>query len=380
MEYPDFQRESVQIIDKLREIRKYLSRDKCETQLLELEACMEEPTFWNNQAAAQKVTKQINPLRKKIKLDNDLLEGAEELETYLLLLAEDFSDSLLAEGAGSLSILRKLAESAEMELLLSDKLDACDAILSIHPGAGGTESQDWAEMLYRMYMRFAEKSKFSYTTDDLQPGDEAGIKSVTMEIGGENAYGKLKGESGVHRLVRISPFNAQGKRQTSFASVHVFPVLDDEIEIEILPGDLRIDTYRASGAGGQHVNKTDSAVRITHLPTNIVAQCQNERSQMKNKDTAMKILKSRLYQHYEEARQVERDKIQGEKSEIGWGSQIRSYVFHPYQMIKDHRNSYETGNISAVMDGDISGFIHAYLRHKAEQKAKKLAIKQLLKE
>ena len=248
---------------------------------------------------------------------------------------------------------------------MSEPDDSNDAILTIHPGAGGTESQDWAEMLMRMYRRWADNKGFKVSIDDLLPGEEAGIKSVTMEVSGSYAYGFLKCERGVHRLVRISPFNAQGKRQTSFASIFVYPIVEDEIEIEINPNDLKIDTYRASGAGGQHVNTTDSAVRITHIPTGIIVQCQKERSQIKNRDTAMKLLRSRLYKFYEEIQDQEKEAVEKQKTDIGWGNQIRSYVFHPYQMVKDHRTDYETGNLNAVMEGDLDGFIYEFLKGKA---------------
>jgi peptide chain release factor 2 len=234
--------------------------------------------------------------------------------------------------------------------------------MTIHPGAGGTESQDWAEMLLRMYKHYAIKSNMQFQIVDYLAGEVAGLKSVSIEITGKYAYGFLKAEAGVHRLVRISPFNAQGKRQTSFASIFLYPILDDEIEVEILPSDIRIDTYKAQGAGGQHVNTTDSAVRITHIPTNIVVQCQSERSQTLNKDKAMTMLKSKLYMHHEMEREKERQKLEATKTEIGWGNQIRSYVFHPYQLVKDHRTNYETGQIGNVMDGDVNGFINAWLK------------------
>lgn len=285
-----------------------------------------------------------------------------------MLLEESFNDSLLQEGAGELKNHEAFLDKVETQFLLSGKADQNSAILTIHPGAGGTESQDWAEMLLRMYKRWAENSDYKIEIVDLQPGDEAGIKSVTMEILGEYAFGYLKSESGIHRLVRISPFNAQGKRQTSFASVFIYPIIEDDDEIEIDPKDLRIDTYRSSGKGGQGVNTTDSAVRITHIPTGIVVQCQNERSQIINKEVAMKILKSRLFQMREEEREKERQKLQDAKTDIGWGNQIRSYVFHPYQMVKDHRTNHETGNTDAVMDGDLDQFINAFLKMKAEQK------------
>ena len=263
-----------------------------------------------------------------------------------------------------IEILKKFSEKLdefEIKNILNNEDDARDAIISIHPGAGGTESQDWAEMLYRMYSRWIEKKKFKSKLLDYQQGDEAGIKDVSIEVNGKFSYGYLKSEMGVHRLVRISPYDSNGKRHTSFASVFVYPVIDDEIDVEINDKDIKIDTYRASGAGGQHVNKTDSAVRITHLPTSIVVQCQNERSQLKNKNTAMKILKSKLYQKVLDERKKDFDNFSGDKKEIAWGSQIRSYVFHPYSLIKDHRTDAQTSNISLFMDGDIDLFIKQYL-------------------
>ena len=248
-----------------------------------------------------------------------------------------------------------------MKLILGKPEDVQNAILSIHPGAGGTESQDWAQMLFRMYSRWAEKEGFKVETIDLQPGDEAGIKDVTFEIQGDYGFGLAKAETGVHRMVRISPFDANSRRHTSFASVFVYPAVDDDIKIEINPSDLRIDTYRASGAGGQHVNKTDSAVRITHHPSGIVVQCQNERSQHKNKSYAMKILKARLFQLELEKEKGKNKELENQKKDIGWGSQIRSYVFHPYNLVKDHRTNVETGNVQAVIDGDLNQFIRAYL-------------------
>jgi peptide chain release factor 2 len=299
----------------------------------------------------------------------DALESMkEELETYIAVLDEDFSDSLLNEAVAALTEQRLFIEKAEIECYLNDKFDHENAILSIHAGAGGTEAQDWAEMLLRMYTRWAEQNKLSYSILDSLPGEEAGLKSVSIELNGNFAFGMLKAEIGVHRLVRISPFNAQGKRQTSFASVFVYPEFDDDIEVEIDTKDLKIDTYRSSGAGGQHVNTTDSAVRITHLPTGIVVSCQNERSQIQNREKAMAILRSRLYQYYEEQREAEKKKTESTKSEIGWGSQIRSYVFQPYQMVKDHRTNFEVGQVEKVMDGDLDGFIYAWLKLKAQQK------------
>ena len=277
-------------------------------------------------------------------------------------MAEEESDaSLEAELQSEAAAIEKMISELEFKRMLGGKEDPKNAILTIHPGAGGTESQDWAEMLMRMYLRYAEIHKFKTDILDFQSGDEAGIKSVTIMVTGPFAYGYLKAEAGVHRLVRISPFDSNSRRHTSFASVFVLPEVDDDIDIEIDPGDLRIDTYRASGAGGQHVNKTDSAIRITHLPTGIVVQCQNERSQFKNKSTAMKILASRLYQQKLEEQRAKQKEMESSKKDIAWGSQIRSYVFHPYNMVKDHRTNVETSNIQQVMDGGIDRFIEKYL-------------------
>ncbi len=328
---------------------------------------MNSPDFWSDQKHAKKVSKDINFLKEQIQKYNNITTIQEELETYVLLLEEEFNDSLFQEAVQYLTKSIDQVTDIEVYFLLNGKHDRNDAVLSIHPGAGGTESQDWAEMLMRMYSRWADANDMKIEVVDLLPGDEAGIKSVTFEIIGEHAFGYLKSEIGIHRLVRISPFNAQGKRQTSFASVFVYPLLDDDVEIEIDPSDIRVDTYRASGKGGQGVNTTDSAVRITHIPTNIVVQCQNERSQIINKQEAMKILKSRLYQHMEQEKEKERQKMENLKTDIGWGNQIRSYVFHPYQMVKDHRTDYETGNTSAVMDGALNPFMNAYLKYRAEQ-------------
>jgi peptide chain release factor 2 len=328
---------------------------------------MKQPDFWDNQQQAKQITKEVSTLRDRKAEYTKIIEIEDDLSTYKLLLEEENNPELLHEASRKLTNYADFIEKAETRFLLSGKTDSNSAVLTIHPGAGGTESQDWAEMLLRMYSRWAEKQNFSTKIVDYQPGDEAGIKSVTMEIDGDYAFGYLKCEIGIHRLVRISPFNAQGKRQTSFASVFVYPMVEDDIEVDINPKDIKIDTYRASGAGGQHVNTTDSAVRITHMPSNIIVQCQNERSQIKNRETAMKILKARLYQHYQEQKEKERQKLEDAKTDIGWGNQIRSYVFHPYQMVKDHRTNHETGNTSAVMDGDISEFIYTFLNFKAKK-------------
>ena len=266
-----------------------------------------------------------------------------------------------------LEAYKNIIDDIEIKLILGKPEDEHNAIVSIHPGAGGTESQDWAQMLFRMYKRWVEKEELKLEIIDFQPGDEAGIKDVTFEIKGDYAFGLIKGEAGVHRMVRLSPFDTNNRRHTSFASVFVYPAADHDISIEINSTDLRIDTYRASGAGGQHVNKTDSAVRITHIPTGIVSQCQNERSQHKNKNQAMKILKARLYQVELEREKEKNKELEDQKMDIGWGSQIRSYVFHPYNLVKDHRTKKETGNVSSVMDGELDGFIHAYLLNQLNQ-------------
>ncbi len=281
-------------------------------------------------------------------------------EIFSLAQGEN-DEETIAEIDSELNTITKETGSLEIKLMLSGPYDQGNAILTIHPGAGGTESADWAEMLLRMYSRFAEKQGFKVNLVDLQPGEEAGIKSATITISGSYVYGYLRGEGGVHRLVRISPFDSNKRRHTSFASVFVFPELDDDVEVEINEADLKTDTYRASGAGGQHVNKTDSAVRITHLPTGIVVQCQNDRSQHKNRATAMKVLKAKLFEHEERKKKEEMNSISGDKKEIGWGSQIRSYVLHPYRMVKDIRTGSETSNTEAVLDGDIMPFIEAFL-------------------
>lgn len=320
------------------------------------------PDFWNDQQAAQTVISEANALKDLVNEFGDLFETFENLEVSYELVKEESDAELQAELEDELVKLTSRLNDFELQLLLSEEYDKHNAILELHPGAGGTESQDWGSMLLRMYTRWAEKKGFKVETLDYLPGDEAGIKSVTLAIRGHNAYGYLKAEKGVHRLVRISPFDASGRRHTSFVSCEVMPEFTDEIEIEIRTEDLKIDTYRASGAGGQHINTTDSAVRITHMPTGVVVTCQNERSQIKNREAAMKMLKAKLYQREIEQQEKELLEIRGEQKEIGWGSQIRSYVFHPYSMVKDHRTSAESGNVQGVMDGDLDQFIDAYLR------------------
>jgi peptide chain release factor 2 len=315
-------------------------------------------------------------MRKKKRLENslkgwqDLEESVEDLEVLLELGTEEKDEDLKQELSEKLEVTEKALSDQHLKMLFSDEKDSADAILEINAGAGGTEAQDWADMMLRMYLRWAERRGFESKILDMQHGEEAGIKSVTANIKGENAYGLLKAEIGVHRLVRISPFDQASRRHTSFSSVFVFADIEQDIEIEVDEKDLRIDTYRASGAGGQHVNKTDSAVRITHMPTGIVVQCQNERSQHKNKAYAMKVLKARMYQAEMEKRDAEKAEAASGKMEIAWGSQIRSYVLQPYQMAKDLRTNHEIGNVKAVLDGDIDPFIEAFLMSRATEKAK----------
>ncbi len=323
---------------------------------------MTDPEFWNDQETAQKVINETNGLKEQAYTFRDLESAYEDLEVSYELVKEEGDAELASELESGVTSLISKVNNFELQLLLSEPYDKNNAILELHPGAGGTESQDWAAMLLRMYTRWAEQRGFSVETLDYLPGDEAGVKSVTLLIKGHNAYGYLKAEKGVHRLVRISPFDSSGRRHTSFVSCELMPELDDTIDIEVNTEELKIDTYRASGAGGQHVNTTDSAVRITHLPTNTVVTCQSERSQIKNREQAMKMMKAKLYQRRIEEQEQELAEIRGEQKEIGWGSQIRSYVFHPYSMVKDHRTNFEVGNTNAVMDGELDGFIDAYLR------------------
>ena len=321
---------------------------------------MEAPGFWDDRTGAAPLLQQRRALEKRLATLNRLREDAEELAAWKELIAEGEGDEEVEEFLGRLETeLHQL----ELQLKLSGADDDKYALVAVHPGAGGTESQDWAEMLLRMYLRWAEQNDFEIELLDRLEGEEAGIKSATFAVRGDYAYGYLHGESGVHRLVRISPFDAASRRHTSFASVFVYPEVDDDVEIEINDGDLRVDTYRASGAGGQHVNKTESAVRITHLPSGIVVACQNERSQHKNRATAMKILRSRLYDLEISKREEEAAVLEGKKMEIAWGSQIRSYVLHPYRMVKDHRTNLEVGDTDRVLDGGLDPFIESWLEH-----------------
>lgn len=325
------------------------------------------PDFWDDNDAAQKTISELNALKNLVDSMDKLDSALEDLQVMLELAVDEGDESIVPELYDSVQAMKQEVEQFELQLLLSGPYDKNNAILELHPGAGGTESQDWAEMLLRMYTRWADSKGFKVETLDYLPGDEAGIKSVTLLIKGHNAYGYLKAEKGVHRLVRISPFDASGRRHTSFVSCNVLPEIEADTEVDIRPEDLKIDTYRSSGAGGQHVNTTDSAVRITHLPTGIVVTCQSERSQIKNRERAMTMLAAKLFERKREEQQKELAEIQGEQKDIAWGSQIRSYVFHPYSLVKDHRTNVEVGNVQAVMDGELDTFINAYLRSQLHQ-------------
>ncbi|MDU4847186.1 peptide chain release factor 2 [Clostridium neonatale] len=339
-----------------------LDKNSLERKIHELECQMQEPNFWNDSKRAEEVTKESKALKDKITNFESLKSKIEDIDVLKEMAEEGDEDSAL-EIIETIKFLEKEIEEYNIKVLLSGEYDKNNAILTLHVGVGGTDANDWTEMLLRMYTRWCEKHGYSVETIELLPGDEAGIKSATLKVTGEYAYGYLKAEKGIHRLVRISPFNANGKRQTSFASMEVLPELTKEQDIEIRPEDLQIDTYRASGAGGQHINKTESAVRITHIPTGLVVQCQNERSQFANKDTAMEMLKSKLVELKERAHKEKIEDLTGELKDMGWGSQIRSYVFHPYSMVKDHRTNIETSNVNAVMDGELDMFINGFLNY-----------------
>ncbi len=328
---------------------------------MQLEEVSMDNAFWNDTERAQRVLQELKSYKDTIEKYDRLCASFEDILVLIEMANEEEDMELAEEAKREAKAFQEKYEAMRIATMLDGEYDRNNAILELHPGAGGTESCDWVSILYRMYTRWAESHGYKVEVLDYLDGDEAGIKSVTIQISGENAYGYLKSEKGIHRLVRISPFDSSGRRHTSFASCDVMPEITDEITIDIKPEDLRIDTYRSTGAGGQHVNTTDSAVRITHLPTNIVVQCQNERSQIQNRERAMQMLKAKLHEKQEEERLEKMDGIRGEKKEIAWGSQIRSYVFHPYNLVKDHRTSEETGNSSAVIDGDIDRFMNAYL-------------------
>nr|WP_216830351.1 peptide chain release factor 2 [Alkalihalobacterium elongatum] len=362
MDLTEVKQELSTMAKRLADFRGLFDLEVKETRMEELDERMAEPNFWNDQDTAQQIINESNALKDMVNTYKELQEKYDDLEVTYELVKEEGDESFMEELDEGVTSLAKALNEYELQLLLSEPYDKNNAILELHPGAGGTESQDWASMLLRMYTRWAEKKGFKVETLDYLPGEEAGVKSVTLLIKGHNAYGYLKAEKGVHRLVRISPFDSSGRRHTSFVSCEVMPELDDNVEIDVSPEELKIDTYRASGAGGQHINTTDSAVRITHVPTNTVVTCQTERSQIKNRERAMKMLMAKLYQLKIEEQQAELAEIRGEQKDIGWGSQIRSYVFHPYSLVKDHRTNFEIGNTNAVMDGELDGFIDAYLR------------------
>lgn len=335
------------------------------SEIEKLEKLATEEGFWDDMEKSQKILQRTKEYKNKVQRYDDLVSLYDDTLVLAEMMAEEGETEADSEMMASLKQIKETVETMTLETLLSGEYDKNNAILTIHAGAGGTEAQDWAQMLLRMFTRWAERNQYTLETVDFLPGDEAGVKSVTIIIGGLNAYGYLKSEKGVHRLVRISPFDSSGRRHTSFASVEVMPEIDDDTEIKINTEDIRVDTFRASGAGGQHINKTDSAIRITHIPTGIVVSCQNERSQHKNRETAMKMLLGKLIEIKEREHKEKIDDIKGDHKEIAWGSQIRSYVFQPYTMVKDHRTNFEMGNIGAVMDGELDGFINEYLKSAA---------------
>ncbi|MGB3364529.1 MAG: peptide chain release factor 2 [Thermodesulfobacteriota bacterium] len=347
--------------NRLAIIGDYLDLPGKESRLKELEEITGNPEFWDNADLAQETLREQSLIKNTVDQWKGLTSELDDVEILEELSLEEGDESALAEAKSKLDEIVVKVEDLEFKRILGEPEDTSNAIVSINAGAGGTEAQDWADMLLRMYLRYAERSGFKTEIVEYQEGDEAGLKSATFLVNGDYAFGYLKGESGVHRLVRISPFDSNKRRHTSFASVFISPEIDDSIEVDIDDKDLRVDTYRASGAGGQHVNKTDSAIRITHAPSGIVVSCQNERSQRQNRETAMKILRARLYELEREKQREKMDELNSTKKEIGWGSQIRSYVLHPYRMIKDHRTDFETGNVDPVLDGDLSEFIKNYL-------------------
>ena len=351
-----------QYSESMAELKDSFNVETKKERIEEIEATMEEPGFWDNIEKSQETMKELKQLKNSIEIITTLESQYEDLGVLIEMGNEEGDADIIPEVESELNDFIAKFEKAKIETLLSGEYDKCNAVVKINAGAGGTESCDWANMLFRMYSRWAESKGYKTEVLDFLDGDEAGLKSITFQVTGENAFGYLKSEKGVHRLVRISPFNAAGKRQTSFASCDVMPEIEEDLDVEINDDDIRIDTYRSSGAGGQHINKTSSAVRITHMPTGIVVQCQNERSQLQNKDRAMKMLKSKLYVLKKQEEEEKRSGIRGEVKEIGWGSQIRSYVMQPYTMVKDHRTNEETGDVGKVLDGYIDPFINAYLK------------------
>ncbi len=361
IEYDQYRQELSQLEGQLEQLRGALHIDHTRDEIAELEARAQEPGFWENVERAQKIQTKVKHLQKKVDRYEALVKEYEDLQV-LCELGQEADDPEIAQEIGdNLATFRKDFEQLRLETLFTGEYDASNAILSLHAGAGGTEAQDWNEMLYRMYTRWADAHGFQVKLLDILDGDEAGLKSVSFMLIGDNAYGYMKSEMGVHRLVRISPFDSSGRRHTSFASLEVMPELDESIKIDIRSEDLKVDTYRSSGAGGQHVNKTESAIRITHVPTGVVVSCQTERSQVQNRETAMNMLKAKLFAMARAAHMDRIEDLKGNQMDIAWGSQIRSYVFCPYTMVKDHRTGYELVDVQSVMDGNLDGFINAYL-------------------
>jgi len=365
LQFEEERQKLLEIEPRLRGLAEALGITSLKTQLAELDQRAAEPSFWEDMAAGQAVLQKTKQINNKLDSYSKLCSLYEDTLTLIDMAQEMQDESVLEEVSAGVRQVQEQVDTLRLTTLLTGEYDAKNAILTFHAGAGGTEAQDWVQMLYRMYTRWAERHGYKYKILDFLDGEEAGIKSASILIEGDNVYGYLRSEAGVHRLVRVSPFDSSGRRHTSFASLEVMPEIDEDIGIVINDVDLRVDTYRSGGAGGQHVNKTDSAVRITHLPTGVVAACQNERSQHQNREVAMKMLKAKLAEIKEREHLDKIEDIKGEQKEIGWGSQIRSYVFMPYTLVKDHRTSFEVGNVSAVMDGELDGFINAYLTQRA---------------
>ncbi|HEY2499490.1 MAG TPA: peptide chain release factor 2 [Candidatus Angelobacter sp.] len=362
----ELEREYTAVRDKVRDLRSYLDAPSLRQQLAEVEKKVGDPNIWSDQEKSQVLMRQRRRLEESLAMDADLARRVDDIQAYFDLARE--GETVTEELRKEIDQLRVVADKLETQTLMSGEHDMRNAIVTIHPGAGGTESQDWAEMLLRLYLRWAERQGFSTEVNEYQPAEEAGIKSATFTVTGDYAYGLLLSEIGVHRLVRISPFDQAKRRHTSFASVFVSPEIDDSIQVDIKPEDLRIDTYRSGGKGGQHVNTTDSAVRITHIPTNLVVACQNERSQHKNRERAMKMLRSKLYEYELEKKRAISKTLEDSKLDIDFGSQIRSYVLHPYRLIKDHRTKLEVGDVDRVLDGDLTPFIRAFLVARRDEK------------
>ncbi|MCI2055930.1 MAG: peptide chain release factor 2 [Oscillibacter sp.] len=371
IEYDEYKQKLTALGPELEKLSAALDLESAKSEAARLEDETAQDGFWNDLERSQQVTQRLKQLQNKVNRQEKLLKTWDDLKTMCEMGQEEDDDSLLPELKSEYDILVEKVEETRMTTLLTGEYDSSNAILSFHPGAGGTEAQDWASMLYRMYTRWAERHDFKYTILNYEDGDEAGIKAATISIEGENAYGLLRSENGVHRLVRVSPFDANARRQTSFAAVEVMPELPDDMEIEIRPEEIEMQACRSSGAGGQHINKTSSAVRIKHLPTGIVVFCQTERSQFQNRDNCMKMLRAKLVELKLQQHAEKVSDIKGVQMKIEWGSQIRSYVFMPYQLVKDTRTSFETGGIDAVMDGDLDGFINAYLTQQATGELKK---------